>query len=74
MFFIKWMDPVNYTGYADLKPMYFLLIWIQLSNGFVMYYLQHERPCCIGRYKLEPKVRNCKCLNSQMFEIAKKGK
>ena len=21
-----------------------------------MYYLQHERPCCIGRYKLEPKA------------------
>ena len=20
------------------------------------YYLQHERPCCIGRYKLEPKA------------------
>ena len=20
-----------------------------------MYYLQHERPCCIGRYKFEPK-------------------
>ena len=24
-----------------------------------MYYLQHERPCCIGRYKLEPKARVC---------------
>ena len=24
-----------------------------------MYYLQHERPCCIGRYKLEPKVSVC---------------
>ena len=22
-----------------------------------MYYLQHERPCCMGRYKLEPKAR-----------------
>ena len=24
-----------------------------------MYYLQHERPCCIGRYELEPKARVC---------------
>ena len=24
-----------------------------------MYYLQHERPCCIGRYNLEPKARVC---------------
>ena len=24
-----------------------------------MYYLQHERPYCIGRYKLEPKARVC---------------
>ena len=24
---------------------------------FVMYYLQHERPCCISIYKLEPKAR-----------------
>ena len=24
-----------------------------------MYYSQHERPCCIGRYKLEPKARVC---------------
>ena len=23
------------------------------------YYLQHERPCCIGRYQLEPKARVC---------------
>ena len=22
-----------------------------------MYYLQHERPCCISIYKLEPKAR-----------------
>ena len=26
-----------------------------------MYYLQHSRPCCIGKYKLEPKARVCSC-------------
>ena len=28
----------------------------------VMYYLQHERPCCIGRYKLEPKATRTRML------------
>ena len=31
-------------------------------DGFIKinkYYLQHEQPCCIGRYKLEPKARVC---------------
>ena len=33
-----------------------------------MYYLQHERPCCIGRYKLEPKVVNA-LKNSSSYEL-----
>ena len=33
-----------------------------------MYYLQHERPCCIGRYKLEPKARSVGRLNNVKIE------
>ena len=36
---------------------------------FCMYYLQHERPCCIGRYKLEPKASVVNGLkNSSSYE------
>ena len=27
------------------------------NSTFCKYYLQHERPCCISIYKLEPKTR-----------------
>ena len=35
-----------------------ITVHLYTEKGF-MYYLQHERPCCIGRYKLEPKARVC---------------
>ena len=37
------------------KGKHFIYIYIYLY----LHYLQHERPCCIGRYKLEPKARVC---------------
>ena len=39
--------------------MNFNMVKYDHSSAVSTYYLQHERPCCIGRYKLEPEVRVC---------------
>ena len=40
----------------DMDTVCFEKVSDNVENGYqvCMYYLQHERPCCIGRYKLEP--------------------